>query len=326
MSLLLDALRKSERQRKLGQAPDIEVPSMRSETSPRRPYGWLLLLVLLAAGVGWWLLVDSNSDGSGRDQAVVPDQALDQAKTDQTRTTDNAAAMAADTRATAAAPAAKLAASNAMASGASGNEQQAQTPARLPQQRGAAFTLPPPRTSLPPAASDQQQATATEDRRGALSRDLPTAMDTAPQSAASLDDLARLAETSAQIEAEDTNAVANASAVTDDAAPSSAATTAASDDEVAPESEQATGPPAENWRPGQPELISYYDLPVSVRQELADFRVTIRIYNDDPSQRFAVINQQRFFEGDDVGQGLRLLEIRRDGVVFEFDQYRFLLQ
>jgi len=62
-----------------------------------------------------------------------------------------------------------------------------------------------------------------------------------------------------------------------------------------------------------------------VRQELEDFRVTIRIYNDDPKQRFAVINQQRFFEGDEIGEGLRLVEVRRDGVVFEYDQYRFLL-
>jgi len=308
MSLLLDALRKSERQRKLGQAPDIEVPSMRTDSPSGRPYHWLLLLVLVAAAVGWWLLAANEEDRNGRVQGVA---------SEQTPLPDRSTTNPADAQRDAAEQAA--ARSGADASSSSDVRQSASRAAAVAQQDQAQqFNVPQPRTSLP-AGPDLQRSTASSDgTRGSLSRELPTAMDTAPQTAASLDDLARLSAAATQSD--------SAAAAVDKAAMSSAAVTAVASNSTEPGADPAAERDANNWRPGQPEPISYYELPVTVRQDLEDFRVTIRIYNEDPEKRFAVINQQRFFEGDDVGQGLRLQEIRRDGVVFEFDQYRFLLR
>jgi len=316
MSLLLDALRKSERQRKLGRAPDIEVPAMPTERPRGTSARWLLLpLVLLLAVVGWWLL-------AGNDRLKQQDEA--RSRSEQPSAEQGALAGAdvvpadisgqSTQRAVAAATSDEEAYSNAE------NEQ----PSLLAQNRDAGFKVPQPRAGLPPGPLPQQDNPG-DDRRGSLSSSLATAMDSAPQSAASLDELVRRDELSRQAEQDAASSQSGLALdeTSSDAAQASVAMDVAEVDDNAP---AQAAERADDWRPGQPEPISYYELPVAVRQELQDFRVTIRIYNEDPAQRFAVINQQRFFEGDEVGQGMRLQEIRRDGVVFEFEQYRFLLQ
>ena len=53
MSLILEALKKSESRRRLGEAPDIGTPFT---VKPRRRNPWPLIVVVLAiaGGVGWW--------------------------------------------------------------------------------------------------------------------------------------------------------------------------------------------------------------------------------------------------------------------------------
>lgn len=321
MSLLLDALRKSERQRKLGQVPDIEVPSLRAETPSGRTFRWaMLLLVPLLALAGWWWL-------AGRDQQV------DQAGA----TADNVAAANGQSRSSADddQPVARVEQALAgqtdsaqirnteTSTNESAAERSGQTrlSASVQQIQDDGFRVPQPRTGLP--AGHGPQESASEARRGSLSRTLPTAMDSAPQSAASLDELVREDQLLRETDAE--AATAQSSAIDDAASDSEDALAAGAAADDSPTEASTSAADSDDWRPARPEPISYYELPVAVRQELVDFRVTIRIYNEDPAQRFAVINQQRFFEGDEVGQGMRLVEIRRDGVVFEYEQYRFLL-
>ncbi len=289
MSLLLDALRKSERQRKLGKAPDIDVPVMPASAARMPRWRWPLLMIglLLFAVAAWWLFDNMRQDKQSDRRVAASNFATDEVDASEPASagTDRAAAEPS-------------------------SEPGPDTPFKVPAARSLA---------APTSASAQPQA--DPDQGGAISRELPTAMDSAPQQPLSADHLERLAQQSAQPAPDlpDDNTEID----------SGAATTSASDPEniaVAPEAkDQPPDDKSREWRPATPEPITYYELPVAVRQELEDFRVTIRIYNDDPEQRFAVINQQRFFEGDEVGEGLRVEEIRRDGVVFEFEQYRFLL-
>jgi len=53
MSLILEALKKSETRRRLGEAPDIGTPFT---VKPRRRNPWPLIVIAIAvaAGVGWW--------------------------------------------------------------------------------------------------------------------------------------------------------------------------------------------------------------------------------------------------------------------------------
>jgi len=296
MSLLLDALRKSERQRKLGKPPDIDVPSMTAgQTRSPRLRGPLLMLGLVVFAVAAWWLLDNMRQDDQSDRRV----AASNAAADEAVASEHAVPAASEPASTGTDPA--LA------------EPSPEPAPDMP------FKVPPARTlTAPVSASAEPQA--DPDQRGAISRELPTAMDSAPQQSINANDLELLAQQqqSAPDSPEDNSTASTVKA--NNSETNRAGTSLAPAIKAKLNKDQP-----QEWRPAAPEPITYYELPVAVRQELEDFRVTIRIYNDDPKQRFAVINQQRFFEGDEVSDGLRVEEIRRDGVVFEFEQYRFLL-
>src|SRR3546814_1275002 len=76
MSLILQALRKSEAQRQLGQAPSLlsAVPGLSAKRSNRwRRIGYLLVVVLVAFGA-WWLGQRGQHGGPG---AAATDSAPD---------------------------------------------------------------------------------------------------------------------------------------------------------------------------------------------------------------------------------------------------------
>lgn len=57
MSLILEALKKSERQRQIGHAPTLATPMM-TRRRRRSPLPWLVGAIVIAAGAGWWLSRD----------------------------------------------------------------------------------------------------------------------------------------------------------------------------------------------------------------------------------------------------------------------------
>jgi hypothetical protein len=80
--------------------------------------------------------------------------------------------------------------------------------------------------------------------------------------------------------------------------------------------------------PFQPQLdgtISYWQLPQSVRSDLPEFRISVLVYAERPEDRFLLLNGKRQVEGDSYQSGLVLEEIRREGAVFSFRRYRFLV-
>jgi general secretion pathway protein B len=79
-------------------------------------------------------------------------------------------------------------------------------------------------------------------------------------------------------------------------------------------------------RPHEPAPISYWELPDAVRADVPEIKYSVLVYDTDPSQRFVLINGQRLAEGDSVQPGLVVREIRRDGVVFSYRLYRFLVE
>jgi general secretion pathway protein B len=91
-----------------------------------------------------------------------------------------------------------------------------------------------------------------------------------------------------------------------------------------------TQPPAENspepFRPGEPEPIGYWELPDAVRSSVPEIKFSVLVYAADPADRFVLINGQRLGEGDSVQAGLVIKEIRREGVVFSYRLYQFLVE
>jgi hypothetical protein len=51
----------------------------------------------------------------------------------------------------------------------------------------------------------------------------------------------------------------------------------------------------------------------------------MHVWNVEPTMRFVIVNDQRLVEGESAAAGVSVSEIRREGVVFEFQGQRFLL-
>ncbi|MCC6440009.1 MAG: general secretion pathway protein GspB [Rhodanobacteraceae bacterium] len=77
--------------------------------------------------------------------------------------------------------------------------------------------------------------------------------------------------------------------------------------------------------PAQPveSLAMVWELPLATRRELPAIAISMHVFAENPAQRFIILNGQRQVQGDDIG-GLKLVEIRKDGAVFEFSGQRFL--
>jgi hypothetical protein len=71
--------------------------------------------------------------------------------------------------------------------------------------------------------------------------------------------------------------------------------------------------------------IDYSQLPAEVRDQLPEFNITVLVYAERPEDRFILVNGARQREGEELQPGLRLLEIRRDGALFNYRHYRFLV-
>jgi general secretion pathway protein B len=74
------------------------------------------------------------------------------------------------------------------------------------------------------------------------------------------------------------------------------------------------------------EPISYWELPQGVRDNLPEIKITVLVYAEEPDDRFVLTNGQRLAEKDELQSGLVLDEIRRDGAIFLYRKYRFLVK
>ena len=79
------------------------------------------------------------------------------------------------------------------------------------------------------------------------------------------------------------------------------------------------------YRPQEPAPISYWELPDAIRTDLPEMKYSVLVYANNPGDRFVLINGQRLGEGGSVLPGLVVKEIRRDGVVFSYRLYQFLV-
>ncbi|MBS7458070.1 general secretion pathway protein GspB [Coralloluteibacterium stylophorae] len=251
MSLILEALRKSERERRLGAAPDLHSPMPTAGRDRDRRRAWLpWVLVAVAAAALAALLV-------ARDPAPpVPPPAAG--------TGFEAAATA-------------------------------------PRSDGP----PPPAIPMPPATTNATQARAPSPAPVATPARQPAGRPVPEASAA----LPR-AELPPRIEP----------TAGREERPVAIAGTHAEAAVVVP-----PAAPADPGDSGAEDMPSLQSLPAATRAALPPLQVSMHVYADDPAGRFAVIDGRRTDEGDAITPVLRLVEIRRDGSVLEYQGRRFLL-
>jgi general secretion pathway protein B len=79
-----------------------------------------------------------------------------------------------------------------------------------------------------------------------------------------------------------------------------------------------------NVASGENALYGIEDLPLSVQRSLPPITISVSLYSDEPGSRMAKINGAMIREGEYLTAGLRVEEIMPDGVIFSYQNYRFL--
>lgn len=281
MSILLDALKRSEEQRQLGKAPDIHASAGAGpvQRSARQRRVIVLLVVVGAVALAWfgWRQFQSpeSEDVSAGETVSVaaepissePDAAPDSPSPAQPQSRDSAPLEVASQR----------------------------TPVEsLPAESGGT------RADGAAAASD------LEPRRARVNESF-TAFEAAQQAADESQDSPVLAAT----------------------APSTSAPLPEQAETQTPGSPTEQAAPAARSAGAEPrttEPISYWALPQGIRDSLPDLRITVLVYSERPKDRFVLVGGQRLVEKDQYQEGIVLEEIRREGAVFLYRNYRFLVE
>lgn len=95
--------------------------------------------------------------------------------------------------------------------------------------------------------------------------------------------------------------------------------------EIAPAAPGPTQAPAEPVATAE-SIPEFESLPFATRQAIPALKVSLFVFHQDPNRRFVIVNGARLQEGGVVGEETWLREIRQDGAVFEFRGERFLLR
>jgi general secretion pathway protein B len=325
MSLILEALKKSEDRRRLGAAPDLATPF---SAPRRRNWLWPVAGVLIVVGVIAWALRPSAPPPQAPAAAVVPPKT------------------AAPTVAATPVPGQK---SGTPLHSVTGNNDQVQTapPPRLPKPpptlgMGGKFVpgQPDPGQSVADVPKSNREIFEDMRQRGAEIAKQREAIRAAAQPPKAADKAPRGATMARRV----TPAAPPAAPPAPVAAPPPAAPAVVVAPAPPPKAEEAaarapkssstvglTPPPAEQpatqVAKAAPATTSsaqpYAELPFGVRKSMPELRLSMHVYAADPSHRFVVINDSRLTEGEKTSDDLFVREIRPDGVVLEFQNQRF---
>ena len=296
MSLILEALKKSEARRRLGEAPDLDTP-FAAKRRRRSPLPFIVVAIVIAGAAGWWL---SRAPTSEKVAPAAPTQAQSAASKPVADRIMKAADSRPSQRNTAAPP------DTIVTTERSGNSPFIAVPPAPP----GGFKKPARLT----AGADTTVVTAPAPVIG-LKKPEPPAPAVALKPVAVPAPTVGLKKPELPVTVAPIPEVKTAppATTTDKAADATIASNAANAKKVA-----APAPPALASTDAQP----YYELPFSVRKDLPTIKLSMHVYAPEPALRFIILNDSRMGEGDSQDE-LALREIRPDGAVFEFHGKRF---
>ena len=282
MSILLDALKKSESQRQLGKTPTINtaVESPGAEWETEQQWIPLSMLALSAVAIAWfgWQQFREPADtpgAAGVDVVAMPQveevQAIENQAVENQIPTEKK----------------ELSSMN-------------RTPDALP---GNAIKDKAGLTTLPTDSSED-----AEERREKLSQSFNSYE---AERDPATDEEAGLSPT----------AVAKTSPDPATAQPATDQSLVAEDVPVATPARRAS-----RLQPHESEPIGFWQLPQEFRDGLPEFKINVLVYAEKREDRFLLINGQRLVEKEELIDGVVLDEIRPDGAVFQYRNYRFLVK
>lgn len=332
MSLILEALKKSEARRQLGETPGLGTPF--TVTRRRRSALPLLaVLVVVAVAFGaWYLRTPAPATGANTVVARAPVTPAPNPHV-ATRATPAPAATATPVAAgspVGPAPARAADGGVAPATGA-GATPPVQPPMTITASTGA---MHPAAHPVDDAIARRERALAVRgERRDSVGAKGATAAGAntpaAPARQASVVPPSARPNTSGGFQSAAVPAAAAAAAARP--APQAAAPAAVSPPAPPPpRTLPATPPPPAPVpaatpapAPAATNLPLYYELPYDLRKDLPPLVVSMHVYAAAPAQRFIVVDGERKTEGESLKDGLTVREIRTDGVVLEFRGQRF---
>jgi general secretion pathway protein B len=352
MSLILEALKKSEARRNLGEAPGIGTPF--TIAPPRRSaLPLLVVLIVVAGGLGWYFLrtppavtESRKADATGETITSSPASppSLRPSPAARAANVANAANPVANAEpgrgpfaGQAAAPLRPLGAAarpdqafptNAPTSASTApNAEPGRGPFGARQGGAAERALEAARAGRtgpggePAGLLPQRLMQAREARArmpGAAGPATPAettanpAVPAAPPAAA-----APAARAAAAPSAQTSPPVSAATAVPHGASPGASAVQVATATPV-----PAPGTPKAPGAATSSDLPMYYELPFNVRKDLPTLIISMHVFAAAPDQRFVMIDGERKAEGETF-KDVTLREIRPDGIVLEFRGQRF---
>lgn len=259
MSILLEALRKTEKNQHLRETPTIHTENLPGPVSEPLPTRWLVLLLVVALILtGWFVWRQYRQPAPSVQPQVV--------------------------------------------------QEVSQAPAvsqPVVEESPPVQTVP---SSTPKPTSAGQNRTPVESYQAPDGNNAPSESGTVP---------ADIADTKT---ASDTSMTTNRTAATN--------TAGTGLKEPAPKAvaDEPVKTSVEEYHPGEPAPISYWELPDAVRADIPEIKFSVLVYSLKPADRFVLINGQRLGEGDTAQPGLVVKEIRREGVVFSYRLYQFLVE
>jgi general secretion pathway protein B len=286
MSILLDALRKSEEQRQLGKVPDIHSPAGAELMAAAGRRRWVLLILaggvaLSATWFAWEKFRQPNpTSGSGQAMATAAESTPADAPA---IVASNPAPQESDEAGASSAPAARRTPVETLPADATGS-------------RGAAIQPQTVAQQGEPQKSRVNQSFTAFEAAAPVAPEQNEPKQAAPEAPAQREaQLAALAQAGSEAVAAPGQSVEGS-------------------DRPAPPQPPATEP------------ISFWELPQGVRDSLPELRITVLVYAERPEDRFLLLGGQRMREKDEYQGGVVLDEIRRDGAVFLYRNYRFLVK
>ena len=327
MSYLLDAIRKSDHDRQIGQVPTLEAQPVRGQPSQRNHWMTVIIVLLVIINsiiVGYVFFVDQSS-------SQRQSRSSDMTESHPARKTVKTAQHNPPVKP---APAQKPSTASGEQSRSSSMTESrparetVETTRHDPPIKPALALKPPtigrePTTNAPKsiaemiAAETKPKATATQQpvRTVRVPKTQPTKMPALPAKQS----LARPVEERASVSAKEKSPKRSTTAekISRDRPPSAIITT-----RKAPQptpAARSTAQPAE----ATPLLDQ---LPRSFRRELPTMTINVFVYSKQISERFVIINMKKYKTGDKTMEGPLLEAIRPNSVVLRFEGQRFRLK
>jgi general secretion pathway protein B len=264
MSLILEALKKSEAERQLGKAPGLTTPMpslQRTRQGARAPLLLVAAVIAVSGALLWWWLQPAIS------------------------------------------PTAKL----------------------EPVAADAATEITSPPARIPDDQATDTQASVEMDTPGEIAGTPPASRADGTRVAPALPIAERnrteVAATPADPEFE---SVERESVPIDPSLPAALRADQPADDASRQVTDSAE-PPRDPLGVASGDLVRIDQLPGAERDALPPLKQSMHVFAEEASTRFVLIDGRRYGEGDLISPSLRIVEIRRDGTVLEFQLRRLLL-